>query len=274
MATEQRPGFVPKHRPDIRISRLVISIMQCEFLKEYYFSTEKMELACGYCAVGFTPFESVDYHASATRQDNLPMFFDRLNRASLAKFAQFMTYTLRNMFLESYRLSIWSSKNKAFFSDFQEDLLALGYKVEVGGGDEVSVAVTPTVTGGTEDTQITDELDAMLAKIDPQLVETRRGAWDALLSSSADKETQSMSSSRKLLLDTLKRAGKGSRPEDQIRSILLPKRSSVIEASVDFLISIYDAQSEGVHGKMDFDTAVLVIRLTEYGLHYLLKHLA
>lgn len=95
----------------------------------------------------------------------------------------------------------------------------------------------------------------MLNKLNPQLVETRRGAWDALLSPGADKETQSMSSSRKLLLDTLKLAGKGKKPEDRIRSILGGLQVGVMEANVQFLISIYDAQSDAVHGTMDFDTA-------------------
>jgi hypothetical protein len=268
MATDQRPGFYPKYRPDIRVERLVVSIMQCDLLKYYYLATDKMDLACRYNAIGYTPFESVDHYSSTTPQDSLGMFFDQL-RNNPAKFAGFMTYTLRNMFLESSLLSDWSPKDKAFFSDFENDLLSLGFKVDIGIGDNVSV--TPTVIGGPEDTRILDELDKMLTKLDPQLVETRRGAWDALLSRSADKETQSMSSSRKLLLDTVKLAGKGKRPEDQIRSILGGKEISVIRTSVEFLISIYDTQSNGVHGTLDLDTAILVIKLTEYGLYFLLK---
>src|SRR5436309_15764522 len=106
MAIERRPRFVPHYRHDVRVERLVISIIQRDPLKNYYFDVGKMGLASGYNAIGYTPFESTDLYSSTTPQDSLGMFFDRLS-SSPAKFARFMTYTLRNMFLESLGTSDW-----------------------------------------------------------------------------------------------------------------------------------------------------------------------
>ncbi|HLG14838.1 MAG TPA: hypothetical protein VJH03_10105 [Blastocatellia bacterium] len=73
-------------------------------------------------------------------------------------------------------------------------------------------------------TGVLDELDSVLNKIDPHLLEIRRGAWSALASGQPDSLRQAAHSARELLEQVLKQAA----PDDEVKGKpgFQPDRSS------------------------------------------------
>src|SRR5207244_4286495 len=138
MVYQQRPGLAPKPRIDIRVIRLVVSIMQCEPLAHYYFDPQKMDFACTYNEVDF---ESVIGELSQfpISQESLGVFFDGLHRKDQPKFARFIAYTLRGAIAEYSTPPYWSGSSTTYFEDFVKDLRALGYEYKWRGGADVSV---------------------------------------------------------------------------------------------------------------------------------------
>lgn len=233
MAYEQRPGFALKPKPDFRIVRLVNCIMQCEQLASHFFNKQKIEFACKYNQVDFT---SIDMRHSEIfiSEESLGLFLDRLNRNSQVTFAEFIAYMLRYVLAEYSPPSFWGLSNEEYFADFVKDLRALGYEYGWKGG--TSVTVIPIVLGGAEEARVTDELDDMLRLLDPSLVATRRGAWDALLSDNADGDRQAIASSRQLLSEALRLAGKGETREERVNSILNNKDAAALKAIGNLLM--------------------------------------
>src|SRR6266566_2005910 len=258
MAYEQRPGFAPKPVIDIRIVRLVVSLMQCEPLSGYYFNAQKMDFACTYNQIDFRSVVG-EYSEFPISQESLGLFFQWLHKKDQPKFARFIAYTMRGVLAEYGTPPYWSGSNTAYFEDFVKDLRALGYEYKWKGGADV--AVTPVVLGGEEDARLSDELDEMLGGLNPKLVETRRGAWDALLSGGEDSERQAIASSRQLLAETLRTATKGETREKMVRAILKDKDAKMVESVGDLVNSVYDLQSKGEHAKPNFDRALFVIKL-------------
>jgi hypothetical protein len=274
MAYEQRKEFVREQgvsepKVDIRVVRLVVSIMQCEQLSYGFLNMQKVDFALTRYAIDSTPIEQT-YSDFGITQKSLEGFFEHLRRTSQAKFAGFVSYLVRNVFAEYNPPPYWSRINQTHFEDFVRDLQALGFKYEWSGGTEI--ALTPIVIDNEGEARLIDELDRMLLKVNPTLVETRRGAWNALLSGSEDSDRQAIASSRQLLAETLRTAGTGKDREERVRSILKDKDAEMVEAVAKLVDSVYDLQSKGEHAKPNFDRALYVIKLTEYSLHYILKN--
>src|SRR2546426_8886083 len=117
MAYERRKEFVPRQNVDIRVVKLVISIMQCEPLSSHFFNMQKIEFACKYQAIDFTPIEQ-EYSDLSITQQTLEDFFERLRRTSQPKFANFIAYMVRNVFAEYSPASNWNQVNQTSFEDF------------------------------------------------------------------------------------------------------------------------------------------------------------
>jgi hypothetical protein len=243
--------------------------MQCEWLQNNFFNMQKVELACQRFAIEFTPIEMTHSDMSIT-QWTLEDFFERLRRTRQTKFVEFIQYMVRNVFAQFGPAPNWDQVNQTHFDDFMTDLQALGFKYTWRGGTNVSV--TPMVLGGELEAHRVDELDVMLGKINPELVETRKGAWNALVSNGEDSKRQAIASSRQLLAETLRLVGKGEHRADKVRSILSGRDAEMVETVADLVDSIYNLMSKGEHEEPTFDRAFYVIELTEYSLHFLLKN--
>src|SRR5260370_19716234 len=99
MAYEPRPGFARKPKIEIRVVRLVISVVQCDPLARYYFDPQKMDLACTYNEIDFRSIIG-EYAQFPISQESLGIFFDWLHRNSQPRFARLMEYSIRGVFLD------------------------------------------------------------------------------------------------------------------------------------------------------------------------------
>lgn len=117
------------------------------------------------------------------------------------------------------------------------------------------------------------ELDSMLEKIDPKLVELHQGAWDAISKGGKDSYRQAISSARELLRQTIdKKARAGSTRKEKIKEILGSKaQAQVVEAVGKVVDEIYGLQSAQEHTQSDYLNAIFTVRLTEHALYYILK---
>ncbi len=117
------------------------------------------------------------------------------------------------------------------------------------------------------------ELDNMLGKIDPKLVELHHGAWDAISKGGKDSFRQAISSTRELLRQTInKKAKAGSTRKEKIKEILGSKtQTEVVEAVGKVVDEIYALQSAQEHMQSDYLNAVFTLRITEHALYYILK---
>jgi hypothetical protein len=241
--------------------------MQCEPLRNHYLNAQMLEYACTYNQIDKDDLFQDTGWGNSISQESLGVFLEHLQKDQ-AKFAQFIGYTLRGVLRDDLSPVDWAIRDRGYFSDFQRDLRALGFEVKVDGLD---ASVTP-VGVARLDLERTAVLDQMLADLSPKLTEMRKGAWESLLSRSADSERHAAMSSRELLDETIRAIvpGRGSRKE-KVEKILGETDGQVVEAVANLVHAVYQLQSKTGKQEPGFERALYVINLTEHTLYYLLS---
>jgi hypothetical protein len=142
--------------------------------------------------------------------------------------------------------------------------------------------ITNAVGNVKVERKLSAELDRRLARIDEKFVEMHNGIWDALASTSRDKERQAISSSRELLshvlrdltkdLDKTKKKGDVITRKQRVKHILRSETNSeFVDSVADAIENIYAVGSSGTHAESDYDTIVVAAKMTEYTLLLILR---
>lgn len=247
-----------------------MSVVKCEPLNSYFFGMENMKLACEYNAIDFTPitYTTDSYrirHYKITR-DSLAEFFMTLHEEDPSRFASFLSYCLADVLPRDSSFTQWGDSDQRYLDLFVRDLRVLGYELE-----REEPVVRPTTIGSEEEEKMMDALDDMLNKVNPTLVQKRRGARAVLLSEQPDSVSQAVSSCRELLNQTINSLAEGKTRKEKVLKILEGREAEVVESLAELIDSLYSLQSKGTHAESDIETALFVIKITEDALYYLLK---
>lgn len=152
-----------------------------------------------------------------------------------------------------------------------------GYLIRDGLRYDPTTAQIITLSGQQLiEERISSELEDRLTKLGNHFAAMHKGIWDAISSGSEDSLRHATVSARELLrqvIDVL--AG-----EDQhnltrkarIERILHSEsRTEVVDAVACLVDAIYSSQSASEHTEPDFNTVILVAKMTEYCLLFILR---
>lgn len=253
---------------DLRINRLVVTIMKSKELHDYFFDYSKISLACRYLGI---------YEPYLRAVNDVADFLDPLYFTEPEKFRQFFQYVLNEIIEGKEPLAIESSKplrlvnEKELFDGFNlflRELNILGFDY-----DYSSHKVIPTVGHTKEESQIETELEEMLDGLDSKYRVILRGAWESFLSHNPDKYRHTTTSLRELTRMIIQQlAPEEKTRKDRIRKIIASEREEeFVESLAETIVKLQDVQSEKVHGIADYDSTLFVLKSTEYLLFFLLK---
>jgi len=139
--------------------------------------------------------------------------------------------------------------------------------------DSEKNTIYPFMRGMEEEKKITNELDELLIKIDPNFAKIHNGAWEALSSGTGDSYRQSISSARELLNQVLRTLAPGEMTRrKRIKQILgSSRRAKLLDAISKVVEELYAQLSTGEHTTPNLLDTMLALKLTEYTLYYILK---
>lgn len=259
---ELEKGF---DKPDLRITRLVVSIAKIPELREYFFNVSEMQLALRY--FGFEVHHITTVYGRLTTAseiriylDKLTWFFDALYAIDMKLFRQLFEYALNDIWK---RLIVMP----ADFDLFLRELHTLGYTY-----DAEKRQIQPVMGHEEEELKVLTELDSMLRKLDSKYVDMHLGAWDALLSRNPDNYRQSISSIRELLRQVLDQVGSGETRKEKVRSILASStEAGLVDTLAEVIDKLYALQSAKEHAETEFESTLFAIREAEHVLYFILK---
>jgi hypothetical protein len=251
-------------KPDLRITRLVISTVKIHDLASYFFSKPKMNLALRYFGLKLADITTIDIHAIpdyvSISLDSLIWFFDALYSVNMNLFKEILEYALNDIV----------RAQKVVPNDFDlflRELHTLGYTYDAKKGQ-----IQPLIGHEEEEIKTVTELDSMLGKLNSKYVSMRLGAWDALLSRNPDNYRQSISSIRELLRQVLDQLGSGETRKDKVRSILASStETELVDSLAEVIDKLYAFQSAKEHTETEFESTLFAIREAEHVLYFILK---
>lgn len=242
---------------DLRIVRLATSIYKSDFLNDYYFNEENINLACKY--LGLEEVRSVKAF------EDLTDFLSSLYNSNVENFRKFMEYTLNEIIEEDTFDLIAVSTD---FHRFRRELETLGFVYDIDNGKIVST------TGHEETKQIErTELETMLARLDPKFAKLHQDAWNALLFDESDGPRQSVNSIKELLNQVLHHLvpGEGLTRMQRLTKILDFEETDFVESLASLIDSLQSLQSKRTHTTSDSESALFIVLETENALSYILK---
>ncbi len=242
---------------DLRIVRLATSIYKSDFLNDYYFNEENINLACKYLGL-----EEI---RSAKSVEDLTDFLNHLYNSDVERFRKFIEYTL-NEIIEEDTFDLIAVGND--FHRFRRELETLGFIYDIDNGKVVST------TGHEKTKQIErTELEKMLARLDPQFTKLYQDAWNALLFDESDGPRQSVNYIKELLNQVLHHLvpEKGFTRVQRLTKILDLDEADFVESLAALIDSLQSMQSKRTHTVSDLESALFIVLETENVLSYILK---
>lgn len=249
-------------KPDLRITRLVVSIAKIDELEDYFFDISEMWLVLRY--FGFevhyiTTFSPTTFRECITL-DTLIWFLDALYAVDMKLFRELFEYALNDI-LRSQR-EIPSDLDLVL-----RELHTLGFTYDAEKGQ-----IQPVTGHEEEEMRTLTELDSMLRELDSRYVDMRWGAWDALLSRNPDNYRQSISSMREMLRQVLDQLGSGETRKEKVRSILASStETELVEALAEVVDKLYALLSAKEHTEPEFENTLFAIKETEHVLYFILR---
>ena len=252
-----------ENQSDLRLVRIGVAVARSPALRIYYCNRESIGLAFRY--IGVPSPQAVWAEMRAIEGiDGFVRLLEFLQNANLL--LPIFDYTINEM-IGNPRHSRMITNAVDEFSVFIRELSAAGFEYDTGRKRLIA-----TVGHETESQQIISRLDSMLSKLDPKLVETHKGAWDALQSNSRDQSRQTIASARELLNDVITRLGSGATRKEKIRSVMKSEsRTEVMEAFANLVDALYGFASGEYHTESNYDDALFVLTTTEQTLFHLLN---
>lgn len=190
-----------------------------------------------------------------------------------SSFPIYIETILRECYLIA-RSEMWMRTDPSRIANVFSTLNSLGFDF-----DHRPLKVFSLIERDEIDVDMENELDRFLAKLNPDFVKIRAGAWETFNSSSSDKNRQACNSIRELLSNVLRTvAPKGKTRAERIQEICrhskesLGKEAEFIASFSDSIDALYGLLSKRTHWKSaSSDETVFILKSTEYILHFLLK---
>lgn len=160
---------------------------------------------------------------------------------------------------------------KYYCKEISEYLNALGYNYD-------GELLRPTTSTPIITEKITSTIEEKLNKIDPTLLEIRKGAIEALLSNKTDKERAVASSCRALINTLLRELVPDEIKKKTIReklTTILPEfdeESELINNLVTTIQTLNEIQAKGDHAFIKEETALFIFEITEKIIYFILTH--
>jgi len=157
------------------------------------------------------------------------------------------------------------------FSSVQSELLVLGYMIDGN--------ILKTTSGDPHiEAKITSVVEEELKNLNPDLVENRNGALQALFSNAPDKTTHVSASCRKLLNNFLKelapeiKENEENKIKKRITSIFKDSNSTnnLVNETTNLIQALGKVSCKGDHARIDESLAYLVFELTEKIIFFIL----
>lgn len=135
----------------------------------------------------------------------------------------------------------------------------------------VTAMETTKRTGRPPPEQLDEYLQSQLHKLDGDYAKLYEGAWKALeAEGNPDRFRQCAASARELVIRLV--GAKGSQRRNELRGLLDGNReASLAESLANTVEELYETLSKGVHSEIDFETALLCIKITEHLTRYLFE---
>jgi hypothetical protein len=125
-------------------------------------------------------------------------------------------------------------------------------------------------TKGKPQEELDEYLKSRLLKLGFEYVELYEGAWQALESEKSDRFRHCATSTRELVKKFL--GEKGSERRVRLKSILKSENEvKLAESLADSVEALYDVLSKGVHKEIDYETALLSLKVTEHLFRYIFE---
>jgi len=126
-------------------------------------------------------------------------------------------------------------------------------------------------TKGVPPEQLDEYLENRLRKLGNDYAALYEGAWNALESEeNPDRFRQCAASARELVTHMI--GAKGPQRRTELRRLLKEDRQvRLAESIAEAVDQLYETLSKGVHAQIDFETALLCVKLTEHLTRYLLE---
>nr|MDO8099657.1 hypothetical protein [Candidatus Njordarchaeota archaeon] len=164
-----------------------------------------------------------------------------------------------------------TAKSRLDVEELNRYLIRDGYEY-----DSEKKQIIPSTGHPEIEAKILSELESRLANLGDEFPPIHSGVWDAISSGTEDSLRQAVSSSRELLSQVVRKLtsqlSDNPTRKSRIKAILQSKsQADVIDSVANLVNAIYSSQSGGVHSESSLDTTIMVAKLTEYCLLFILR---